>query len=49
MTDATACGSLIQSLWLSTLARSSNLSNMVPVIWEMQNVYYLKLMDKSGK
>ena len=32
-----------------TLARSSDLSNIVPVIWEMQQVYYLKLMDKSGK
>ena len=49
MTHATLRRSLILSLRLYTLARSSDLSNIVPVIWEMQNVYYLKLMDKSGK
>ena len=49
MTDTTLRRSLILSLRLYTLARSSDLSNIVPVIWEMQHVYYLKLMDKSGK
>ena len=49
MTDSNLRRSLILSLRLYILARSSDLSNIVPVIWEMQNVYYLKLMDKLGK
>ena len=49
MTDVTLRSRLILSLRLYTLARSSDLSNIEPVIGDMQGVYYLKLLDKSGK
>ena len=49
MTDATLRSRLILSLRLYTMARSSDLSNIVPVVWELQSVHCLKPMDKSGK
>jgi hypothetical protein len=49
MPDSELRCKLILSLRIYTLARSSDLANLVPALWVHQQVFYVRLLDKSGK